>query len=62
MAMASTITIERSGSGDAEHISLGNGRATVSWGPGTELTLDILRDGEKQTLTVKIGKRPAHLP
>jgi alpha-galactosidase len=37
--MASTITVHRAGSGDAEQIALGNGRVTVSWGPGTELTL-----------------------
>jgi len=30
--------------------------------PGREITLEIMRDEERQTLTVTVGKRPADLP
>lgn len=34
----------------------------VDLDPGAEVTLEILRDEERRTLTVTVGKRPAHLP
>lgn len=37
--MASNVTVQRTGSVGEEQVALGNGRATVSWGPGAELTL-----------------------
>jgi S1-C subfamily serine protease len=30
--------------------------------PGEEITLEILRDGERQEITVTLGERPTHLP
>jgi alpha-galactosidase len=37
--MAANVTLQRSGSGASELVTLSNGRATIAWGPGAELTL-----------------------
>jgi S1-C subfamily serine protease len=30
--------------------------------PDASVTLEFIRDGQKQSVTVKVGKRPANLP
>jgi alpha-galactosidase len=37
--MAGSVTVQRTGTGDDEQVTLSNGRATVAWGPGAELAL-----------------------
>jgi S1-C subfamily serine protease len=34
----------------------------VDLDPGSEVTLEVLRDEERRQVSVTVGKRPAHLP